>query len=101
MEVTLLYFDGCPHWEAMDRLLDGLEPEYGFAIAKRKVSSAEEAEAIQFRGSPTMLVDGVDPFADAGAPVGVSCRVYATPEGLRGTPTVDMVRAALDAGRRE
>jgi hypothetical protein len=43
---------------------------------------------VGFRGSPTVLVDGRDPFADRQAPVGLSCRVYSTPEGLAGAPTV-------------
>jgi glutaredoxin len=99
MEVTLLYFDGCPHWEAMDRLLGDLGSEYGLTVAKEAVGSRQEAEAIAFRGSPTVLLDGVDPFADPSAPIGLSCRLYATPEGLRGIPTVDMVRRAIDAAQ--
>ncbi len=43
----------------------------------------------------TVLVDGVDPFADASAPVGLSCRVFRTPDGLRGAPTVEQLVRVL------
>ena len=50
-----------------------------------------------FHGSPSILVDGVDVFAEPGAGVGLSCRIYRTPEGLAGAPTLDQLRAKLDA----
>ncbi len=39
---------------------------------------------MQFRGSPTVLVDGWDPFLDPASPVGLSCRVYRTEDGVTG-----------------
>jgi len=39
-------------------------------------------------GSPSVLVDGEDPFAEPGADVGLSCRLYRTPVGLAGAPTM-------------
>lgn len=38
-----------------------------------------------------LLIDGVDPFADPNAPVGLSCRVYTTDTGYRGSPTLEQV----------
>jgi hypothetical protein len=29
------------------------------------------------------LIDGVDPFAESGQPIGLGCRVYGTPEFCR------------------
>jgi hypothetical protein len=40
-------------------------------------------------------VDGVDVFAEPDAGVGLSCRVYRTPDGLAGAPTMEQLRAAL------
>jgi len=40
------------------------------AVEHVLVSTPEEAEAAQFRGSPTVLVDGLDPFADRDAQSG-------------------------------
>jgi hypothetical protein len=48
-----------------------------------------------FRGSPTLLVDGRDLFDDPTTTVGLSCRLYATPDGLAGTPALDQVIDAL------
>jgi hypothetical protein len=94
--VTLLYFDGCPNWEETDahlRVLAGEVPD--LSITRVRVESADDAERLGFRGSPSVFVDGVDPFSDPGAPVGLSCRVYATPDGLAGSPTLSQLREAL------
>lgn len=48
-----------------------------------------------FRGSPTVLVDGRDPFADGGEAFGLACRVYPTEEGPAGSPTVAQLRAVV------
>ncbi len=36
-----------------------------------------------------------DLFAGSDAPVGLSCRIYQTPDGPAGSPTLDQLRAAL------
>ena len=98
MDVTLLYFDGCPNWTvAEERVRDALR-QVGApddALRLQTVTSPEEAERLRFRGSPTLLVDGADPFADESGPVGLSCRVYPTPEGLAGSPTVEQIVSVL------
>ncbi len=95
--VALLYFDGCPNWQETDQRLRQALVEVGWDLTPTyvQVSTAEDAERLSFRGSPTVLVNGTDPFADASAPVGLSCRVFATPEGLRGAPTVEQLVAVL------
>jgi len=59
------------------------------------VESIEEAERLGFHGSPSIRVDGVDVFADADTAVGLSCRVYRTPDGPAGAPTVVQLQAVL------
>ena len=98
MDITLQYFDGCLNWLVADRrLLKALELAGlgATAVDRRLVSTPEEAEAVGFRGSPTMLIAGVDPFADPDAPVGLSCRVYRTDAGPAGSPTVEQLLAVL------
>ena len=102
MQVTLQYFEGCPNWQATHDLVRQAlrtvgQPES--ALTLQDVPSAEDAEAVGFRGSPTVLVDGVDPFADASAPVGLSCRVFRTPRGLAGAPTLEQLVGALRAAQ--
>lgn len=67
----------------------------GLTVTRHLVDTPEEAERVGFRGSPSILVDGVDAFADPDAPVGLSCRVYMTPEGPAGSPTLEQLREVL------
>jgi hypothetical protein len=100
VEVRLRYFEGCPHWHTMhDRLREALRAECLANIDPilERVTTPEDAERLRFVGSPTVLVDGHDPFADGGT-FGLSCRVYPTLDGLAGAPTVEQLREAL---RRE
>ncbi len=91
----MLYFDGCPHWRTAADRLKALQGEVGFELTSQRVATPEEAELVGFRGSPTIQVDGVDPFAPADAPIGFACRVYATPEGPAGSPTMEQLRQVL------
>ena len=92
------HFDGCPNWAiARDRLIEamaevGLDPA---AIEFERVETDEEARRLEFRGSPTVLVDGTDPFAPSDAPVGLSCRMYHTEADLEGSPSVAQLVEAL------
>lgn len=98
MDITLLYFEGCPSWQLADERLATLAAERSdLTVTRQRVESAEEAQRLGFRGSPSILVDGRDVFADADAPVvgGLTCRLYPTPEGPAGAPTLDQLRAAL------
>lgn len=97
MHVTVQYVRGCPNWQVTyDRLVQ-LADELGVEVTTERMDSPEAAEARGFRGSPTVLVDGRDPFGGADAPVGLTCRLYATPAGLAGTPTPEQLRAILVA----
>lgn len=95
MNVTLLYFEGCPNWTVADARLAALSDELGLTVERRLVQTPEEAEAAGFRGSPTILVEGRDPFATGDEPAGLACRIYQTPEGPQGAPTAEQLRAAL------
>lgn len=90
MRVELLYFDGCPNWTvAGERLREALRSlgREDLQVSTVRVGSPEEAEELGFVGSPTIRVGGVDPFASGGEQIGLACRVYATPDGLAGSPT--------------
>jgi hypothetical protein len=80
MDVTLLYFDGCPSWQTADARLRQLGDEADFTVTRRQVTPGG-GRAGRLRGSPTILVDGRDVFAEGHEPVGLSCRVYQTPMG--------------------
>lgn len=87
MDVTLLYFDGCPNWKVADeRLAEVVAERADITVARRQVRTIEEAVRVGFHGSPRILVNGVDAFADADAGMGLACRVYATPGRAGGAP---------------
>jgi hypothetical protein len=99
MLIELLYFDGCPHHEALaGRLADLLAAEgIDEPPVLRRVADVDAAERERFLGSPTVRVDGqdVDPGASTRADFGLKCRLYDTPEGLRGVPPDAWLLAAL------
>lgn len=95
MEISLLYADDCPHWELAAARLRALAGEVGADVSHRVVRTPEEAAAVGFRGSPTILVDGRDPFPAGGETAAFACRLYPTPDGPRGAPTVAQLREAL------
>ncbi|KQU67404.1 hypothetical protein [Phycicoccus sp. Root101] len=99
MDVSLLYFDDCPNWTlAHERLAAIAAQRPDMVLTLHRVETVEEAERVGFHGSPSILVDGVDVFAEPGAGVGLSCRVFRTPDGLAGAPTMDQLKAKLGAG---
>ena len=59
------------------------------------ITSQDQARRRGFAGSPTILVNGSDPFEDPAAPAAMACRLYPTPEGLRGVPALRDLRRAL------
>lgn len=98
VDVTLLFFDGCPNWRATDERIREALARTGrddVRVQHRLLTAAEQAEVAGFRGSPTVLIDGRDPFGGPDAPAGQSCRVFRTEAGLTGAPTVEQLLAVL------
>ena len=63
------------------------------------VSEQADAEQLGMCGSPTLLVDGADPFAGPAHQPSLSCRLYPGPDGtLEVAPSVAALRAALLPG---
>lgn len=99
MDIALLYFDGCPNWKLADERLAAIAAERsGATVTRHLVETVDEAERLGFRGSPSILVNGVDVFADDDDGVGLSCRVYRTPDGLAGAPTLEQLQQVLSHG---
>ena len=98
MKVQLLHFDGCPNWRETDhRLRQALDQagRHDVQVERIRVSTPEEAEATGFLGSPTVRIDGADPFAEPGARVALACRLYRTSTGLAGAPTIEQLLEAV------
>jgi len=96
MDITLLYFEDCPNWKVADQRLTAIAAERDdITMTRHLVDTPAEAERTRFHGSPSILVDGVDVFAEPGSEVGLSCRRYPTPDGYQGAPTLDQLRMVL------
>jgi len=98
MRVELLYFEGCPNATIAEARLRAALDTVGLGsvpVERVAVEDPEQAEALRFTGSPTVRVDGWDPFATGSETVGYACRVYPTPDRLGGSPTLEQFVAAL------
>jgi len=96
MDITLLYFEDCPNWKAVDERLTLLATERpAITVAHQLVETPVQADRVGFLGSPSIQVEGVDVFAEPGARVGLTCRLYPTPDGCAGAPTLEQLRAVL------
>lgn len=96
--IVIRYFEGCPHWRLADERVHDALAEAGLSDATVEydpVETIEDAARTGFRGSPTILIDGADPWAEEDAPVGLACRIYRTQEGPQGAPTVRELRKVL------
>lgn len=97
MRIELLYFEGCPSWEEGLKNLEAALKEEGIASAvdRIKVDDDEEANRLKFLGSPSFRVEEQDLWQEERDTYSLSCRVYATPNGIKGWPTVEMLRTRL------
>ncbi|GAB3069454.1 DF family (seleno)protein [Pedococcus soli] len=97
VDVTVLYFAGCPSWQtALDQVhVAAAQTHVDVSVSVLAVETQQEADRLGFTGSPTIWLDGVDPFATSDAVPALACRVYPTPDGLAGSPTVDQLAEAL------
>ena len=97
-KVEILYFDGCPSYREAQATLEEILSQEGVSaeVGLVAVNTDEEARRLRFPGSPTIRVDSEDLFpVPEREGYALGCRTYATPEGLKGSPTAKMVRASL------
>ena len=94
MKVELLHIDECPNWEQTgSRLRTALDSvgRTDDAINYILLRTTDEAAKYPFAGSPTILLDGKDPFSNGGTITELACRVYQTENGLAGSPTTQQL----------
>ena len=96
--MDLLVVPDCPNEEParalLRRALDESDLEH-VQIRTLVVTDPFEANRINFLGSPSFSVNGVDLFADPGRHPGITCRVYPTAEGPAGLPGFAELKNAL------
>jgi alkylmercury lyase len=87
MKLVLLQVPGCPGADLVAARL----AELGIEDVPRRVTDELRT------GSPTLLIDGVDPFAEP-APPGLACRLYRDERGIPGrAPSLARLRTVLEA----
>ena len=99
MVVEMLHTEDCPNAVEFLPRLQALVAEAGLIepVRVRRIDDAEQAQRERFLGSLTVRVNGrdVDPSAGRREDYGLSCRLYAGRDGLRGTPPDEWVLTAL------
>jgi hypothetical protein len=97
MELTLLTVPACPNAAAFEeRLAAALGGRPGAVVHRREVPDEREAAEAGMHGSPTLLIDGVDPFAGPDEAPSLSCRLFRdTPGRAVRAPSVEALRQAL------
>ena len=97
MKIQLLYFDDCPSYQTALKLLQETLSALGRSdvIETIEINNEADVQRWKFIGSPTIRIDGIDPFDQGTSNFGMECRIYPTPDGLKGWPTKSMLVEAL------
>lgn len=97
VEIVVLYVPGCPHRALARSRIDVAigRVQRPAVVRERPVGSTAAAIRAGMRGSPTILVDGRDPFADGADAASLACRLYRGGDGPSGAPTVEQLVAAF------
>lgn len=100
VDVEVRYVEGCPNLTVTRQRLALALAAVGRSdtdVRLRLIGTAEEAQELGFVGSPTVLVDGTDPFATTDSAAGLSCRLYRAGAAMSGSAGVEQLIAALAA----
>ena len=98
MRITVLTVPNCPNAPVVQERIQAALEGRGASVDLVEVTDQDQAARWGMTGSPTVLLDGVDPFAVAGATPSVSCRLYRGADGrVEGAPGVEDLRRVLDS----
>lgn len=94
LQLEVLHVRECPN---LQPLLDRLHQACDVEVSTREISTQDEATAVGMAGSPTLLINGADPFAESGQrDFRLSCRLYRDPDGrIVPVPTVEELRTKI------
>ena len=97
MELTILSVPDCPNVMLLEqRLAQVIAGRRDITVSRQVIADQDEAARWGMRGSPTILVDGTDAFAEPGEPASVSCRLYRDGSGKAdGAPSVSQLRQVI------
>ncbi|MDQ4037640.1 MAG: alkylmercury lyase [Actinomycetota bacterium] len=89
MKLQILHVPDCPNVARLQaRLNEVLVGPHAVEVSRRELRTLAEAAAAGMTGSPTLLVDGTDPFRMPDQQPSLSCRLYRDPSGrVDGSPS--------------
>jgi hypothetical protein len=98
MHLTVLAEPACPNAPVLeDRLAAVLDNRAGISVSRHVISDETEAARWACTARPTLLIDGVDPFAEPGQPPSWSCPLYRDEHGrTSGAPSAGQLRQAIE-----
>jgi Alkylmercury lyase len=98
MHLTVLAVAGCPNAPELEhRLAAALAGRPGVIVSREVISTQSDAARWGMHGSPTLLIDGTDPFAGPGQRPSVSCRLYRDDGGrVSGAPSVGQLQDVIE-----
>src|SRR2546423_11551068 len=104
MQIKILYFSCCPNWETAAARVRTVLAELDRADVAVECEDVHETShlSLEWAGSPTVLLDGRDPFASADGPRASpainggrhsaltrgACRIYVTETGIQSFPSL-------------
>ena len=97
MKLEILQVPDCPNAAVLAARLSELADGWpDLEVTHEVVTTDYDAERLGMTGSPTLLADGIDPFARPGQRPAISCRLYYDEQGRpAAAPSLGQLRAAL------
>ncbi|NMC85472.1 MAG: DUF2703 domain-containing protein [Anaerolineaceae bacterium] len=97
MKIELLYFVDCPSWKmGLENLKAALKAEkVDENIELIQVETDEKATTEKFLGSPSFRINGQDLWPEDRRAYHLGCRIYKTDNGMRGVPTIEMLKEKI------
>ena len=89
VRINILYVRDCPNLAAARTRVHEALRDAGLSalVEEVEIVTPEDARRLGMHGSPTILIDGHDPFRMAEEP-SLACRLYRSDGGVEGSPTV-------------
>jgi hypothetical protein len=97
MHLKVLAVPDCPNAPVLKgRLAAVLGGRADVPVSHQMISDESEAARWGMHGSPTLLIDGADPFAEPGQPPSMSCRLYRNDDGqTSGAPSAVQLQQVI------
>ena len=95
-KIEFLYFAGCPSYKNALAYLEEIigEEKIDADLKLILVESPEDAQKVEFQGSPSIKINGID-LEDKNDEYSFNCRLYNVAGELTGTPSKEFIKEKL------